>query len=198
MFLNIIVGQSKNLIKVSEQIIPMEHLGYLIFSTFWLLLPAGIANMGPVLFKWLSFLNYPIDFNKKFRKKPIFGKNKTFRGFFVGIILAIVFVHLQDLVIGGYYDLFNPYLYIVGFLLGFGALFGDLVASFFKRQLNIKPGKPLVPFDQLDWVAGALVFVSFYVPLSWITVITGLILFGLLHPLINLVGYALKIKKNKF
>ena len=169
----------------------------------WFFLPAAIANMSPVLFKWINFLNYPIDLNKTFLKKPIFGKNKTFRGFFFGIIMAILFAYIQVLL----YPISKPISLInynqinfilLGFLLGFGALFGDLIKSFIKRQLNIEPGKSLVPLDQIDWIIGSIVFIFAYIQLSSIQIITAVIMLGLLHPVINILGYLLKIKKNKF
>ena len=67
----------------------------IIIQTFWLLLPAGFANMAPVLFKWIPLMNYPVDYNKKFRDKPVFGKNKTYRGFLFGILIAILVVFIQ-------------------------------------------------------------------------------------------------------
>ena len=155
----------------------------MIIELFWLLLPAGIANMSPVLFKSINFLKFPVDFNKKFRKKPIFGKNKTYRGFFFGILMAIITVHIETLLgVDNFVGFSNPLL--LGLLLGFGALFGDLIKSFFKRQLNIKPGKPFIPFDQLDWVLGSLIFVSFYYTLTAQIWIVSLILFGLIKILL--------------
>ena len=171
----------------------------LIIETFWLLLPAGIANMSPVLFKWVPVLQTPVDFGRKFRNKPVFGRNKTYRGLLFGILAAILTVWLQKIIgLPSLVDYAAINVIILGALLGGGALAGDLVKSFLKRQRGIKPGKQWVPFDQLDWIIGALIFVSFYIPLSLTQVITGLILFGILHPIINLIGYALKIKKNKF
>ncbi|MBW2973127.1 CDP-archaeol synthase [Candidatus Woesearchaeota archaeon] len=175
----------------------------LIISVFWFLLPAGIANMSPVLFKWLPFLAVPVDFNKKFRKKPIFGKNKTWRGLVCGTIIAILIVYLQKLLYPymqsySLVDYSTTNVFLLGFLLGFGALLGDLVESFVKRQRNTAPGKSWPPWDQIDWIIGALLFSSFLVALSVSEIIIAFVLFGLLHPLINLLGYALRIKKNKF
>jgi len=174
-----------------------------IISVFWLFLPAGIANMSPVLFKWLPILKTPVDFNKKFRKKPVFGKNKTWRGLFCGTLVAILIVYLQKLL----YPYMQSYslvdytainVFLLGFLLGFGALLGDLIESFVKRQRNTAPGKSWPPWDQLDWIIGALILVSFLVPLTVSEISIALILFGLLHPLMNVIGYALRIKKNRF
>lgn len=175
----------------------------LLIKTFWLLLPAGIANMAPVLFKWVPLLDYPIDLNLKFREKPLFGKNKTYRGFLFGTLIAIVIVYLQQL----FYlqtksitliDYSKINIFLLGFSLGFGALFGDLIKSFFKRQIGIDSGKHWIPFDQIDWIIGAFIFMIFYIPISLKYFWVAIIFFGLLHPIINLIGYYLGIKKNKF
>jgi len=174
-----------------------------LIKIFWFLLPAAIANMSPVLFKCLPFFNYPIDNGMTFRGKRLFGKNKTFRGVIFATLMAILVVYLQII----FYDqavqitLFNyskinPIL--LGFLFGFGALFGDLIESFFKRQLEIQSGKSWPPFDQIDWVIGSLIFAAFYISISWEIALTSMVLFGILHPIVNLMGYYLGIKNNKF
>ncbi|MCU0642544.1 MAG: CDP-archaeol synthase [archaeon] len=160
----------------------------------WLFLPAGFANMAPVLFKNINFLNYPIS-------KKLFGEHKTYRGFFFGILLAVLAAYALSwsakFVFTGYdYGFLSPM--ILGLLLGFGALFGDLVKSFFKRRAGIMPGKSWMPWDQIDWIIGAMILVNFYIIFSWQINLTILIVFGLAHPIINYAGYLFKIKKNKF
>lgn len=39
----------------------------ILLQTFWLFLPAGFANMAPVLFKWFPFFGYPVDFGIQLR-----------------------------------------------------------------------------------------------------------------------------------
>jgi CDP-2,3-bis-(O-geranylgeranyl)-sn-glycerol synthase len=39
----------------------------------------------------------------------------------------------------------------------FGALFGDIIESFFKRRLGKERGENWIPFDQLDFIVGALI-----------------------------------------
>jgi len=171
-------------------------------QTLWLMVPGIFADMTPVFFSKVNFLNYPLDFNKKLNNKPIFGKNKTFRGLILGILVAILIAYLQFYLIR--YDFFSKIsllnyenFLLIGFLLGFGALFGDLVKSFFKRQFNIKPGKAWIPFDQIDSFIGAFVFLSFYYipPLS--VIITAFILSLILHFLIPYLGYLLKIRNAR-
>lgn len=163
-------------------------------QVLWLLLPAGFANMAPVLFKKINFLGCPVN-------ERLFGMHKTYRGFFFGILLAMLSACLLNwssgFVFGNYaYLSFNPA--ILGILLGFGALFGDLAKSFFKRMRRIKPGKSWVPWDQIDWVVGALIFASFYIPLGLKMNLFALIVLSLLHPIVNYIGYLIRIKRNKF
>lgn len=169
----------------------------LIFKIIWFLLPAGAANIAPVLVQKINFLNYPIDGGKLFLGEPVLGKNKTWRGLFFGILAAIIIVNLQDYT--NFFDLNSFYNnFILGFLFGFGSLFGDIVKSFFKRRFKISSGTMWVPFDQVDWVLGALVFSSFIFSLGWKFWLVSILIGGVLHPIINMLGYLLKIKKNKF
>ena len=112
------------------------HKSFLFFilKCIYLMLPAYFANMSPVIFKKINFLDYPVDFNKKISGQPIFGRNKTFRGFFFGVISAIVIAYLQFLLYNA--DFFNKLSFtdynnwiLFGFLMGFGALAGDLAKS---------------------------------------------------------------------
>ncbi|MDP3901727.1 MAG: CDP-archaeol synthase [bacterium] len=163
---------------------------------FWTFLPAGVANMAPVFVKKVQFLNSPIDFNLTFGGKRIFGDNKTWRGLIVGIMLAIVAVILQNVIYPPAFP--TPNAIVWGFLLGGGALIGDLIKSFFKRRLNIAPGHILPVADQIDWIIGALVFTSFVHGWSWQVWVCAIVVFGVLHPLVNLAGYWMNIKENKF
>lgn len=175
----------------------------IILKTIWFFLPAACANMAPVIFNRLPFLNFPLDFNIRLNNKPLLGKNKTWRGLLVGIIFAIIIVYFQK----AFYletgflniiDYSQINIILFGFLSGFGALFGDAFKSFFKRRLNIAPGTIWAPFDQLDWIIGANIFISFYIFLEFKYVLTSIIILTILHPIINLIGYKLKLKNNKF
>lgn len=174
-----------------------------ILGIFWLLLPAGVANMAPVFVKRLDFLNIPVDGGKKLNGKEILGAHKTFRGFFFGILAGIIIAYIQTIYYPFTkifslidYSTTNPAL--LGFLLGLGALVGDSVKSFFKRQIGIKSGQEWWFFDQVDWVVGAFVLLTLYYQFSFGIYILGIIVMGGMHPLVNLLGYYLGIKKNKF
>ena len=176
----------------------------LILQCFYFMLPAYFANMAPVIVKNIfNKLKVPIDFNKKINNKPVFGRNKTFRGLIFGVLFAIVTAYLQFLLHSNniFVDIsivdYSNWLSI-GFLLGFGAIFGDLVESFVKRRMDYKPGKAFVPFDQLDFVIGALIFVAPLVVLSLNKVIIILILSFILHMIVNHIAYYTGIRNEKW
>lgn len=176
----------------------------LILQCFYLMLPAYFANMAPVIVKNIfNKLKVPIDFNKKINNKPVFGRNKTFRGLIFGVLFAIVIAYLQFLLHSNniFVDIsivdYSNWLSI-GFLLGFGAIFGDLVESFVKRRMDYKPGKAFVPFDQLDFVVGALIFVVPLVVLSLNKILVILLLSFVLHIIVNHLAFYLKIRKEKW
>ena len=67
-----------------------------ILAITYFLAPGGIANMAPVLGKKLfPSLAMPIDGGKLWKGKPLFGKNKTWRGLLLGIIVGVFIFFLQ-------------------------------------------------------------------------------------------------------
>jgi CDP-2,3-bis-(O-geranylgeranyl)-sn-glycerol synthase len=178
-----------------------------IFIVFWFFAPAGFANVcafasGKI--PWVKNFSYPIDFYKKFRGNRILGDHKTFRGFIFAIIGSVCIVYLQTLLYNNFvflrqissfnYNTINPFLF--GFLSGFGALAGDSIKSFFKRQMNIPPGKSWVPFDQIDYILGGLLFTSLYIRLSFYQYLLLFFLWFLLHPIVTLIGWLMKLKEE--
>ena len=180
-----------------------ESFVFFILKCFYLMLPAYFANMAPVIMKKIDLFAFPIDFDRQLNKKPIFGRNKTFRGFVFGIIFSIAISGLQFLLYSSdafknisFFDYQNWIL--LGFLLGLGALTGDLIKSFFKRRLNIEPGHKFVPFDQTDFVLGALLFVTAFFDLTVKIFLTSLIMSFILHIIVNHIAFYLKIRKEKW
>ena len=148
-------------------------------------------------------LAIPIDFNKTINNKPVLGRNKTFRGIIFGVIFAVIAAYLQSLFYNkeffGDISFFNYQNWLLfGFLMGIGALTGDLVKSVFKRRLGIKPGEKFVPFDQTDFVIGALIFIMPIFDLTLTIFLTSLFLSFILHIIINHIAYYLKIRNEKW
>lgn len=159
----------------------------LIVNAIIFILPAYCANATPVI----AGGGFPIDFGRKFVDgKPIFGKNKTFRGFFVGLFIGTSVGLLESAI-------FN-YSIFFGLLLSLGALFGDLAGAFVKRRLGISPGNLLPIVDQVDFVAGALVFSLLLSSpaLSWGLALTILLITPPIHLVTNFVAYRLGLKRN--
>ena len=176
----------------------------LIVKAFYFMLPAYFANMAPVIVKRLfKNLAIAIDSGRRFGNKPILGSNKTWRGLVFGIIFAIVISFLQFLFYNNniFADIslvdYSNWL-LFGFLMGFGALLGDMTKSFFKRRLGYAPGKPFIPFDQLDFVVGALLFTYPLVKLPIGLVITTILLSFFLDIAVNHISYYLKIRNEKW
>lgn len=159
----------------------------------WFFVPAAAANSIPVvaskvnpLKKWTT----PMDFDKKWHGKPVFGPNKTWRGLFVGVALACVLAALQ-------YQVWLPpeladkslgFMVILGGTMGLGALIGDALESFFKRRIGRNPGQSWFPFDQIDYVLGGIIFSLPFVRLSLQTYAWILILYFSIH-LLTVYGF---------
>lgn len=177
----------------------------LILKAFYFCLPAYLANMSPVIINKigiLKFLNKPIDAGKVWAGKPILGKGKTWRGLVAGVIVAVAVAWLQKIL--AYYhplsainivDFDQVSFFLFGFLGGLGAMLGDTVKSFFKRRAGIASGKAWPVFDQLDFVAGYFIFVYLLAQPPVEIIVTAFLITLILHPLTNIIGYALKIKK---
>ncbi len=182
----------------------MNSILFFLLRCIYLTLPGIAANMAPVLvknyFKWMA---KPIDFGKSVRRHRIFGDNKTIRGGVFGILFSIAVTFAQFLLYDriflralSFFDYGSDWL-AAGFLIGLGVVVGDLVNSFIKRRVGLKPGKPFIPFDQLNSLVGALIFIMpIYVP-SLEVIFTLLILAFILHIGINLLGYFIGLKKTK-
>lgn len=168
----------------------------------YFMLPAYLANMAPVILKKIiPKLAFPLDFNKTLNNKPIFGKNKTFRGLVFAIIFAIIISFLQFYFFD-YFKEISIYNYqnwlLFGFLMGFGAIFGDLIESFIKRRLNKEPGQRFIPWDQLDFTIGSLLFASIVYTPSLNIIIACLIISFVGHILVNHSAYYLRLRKEKW
>ena len=89
-------------------------------------------------------------------------------------------------------------IYLFGFLFGFGGMVGDLVKSFFKRRLNIAPGKSFIPWDQIDCALGGLVFGRIVWAYTLNFAISIIIITFFIHITIRYMAYFLGINKTKW
>lgn len=165
------------------------------WKLFWVMLPAGIANMiPPMAVKLWPKWNTPIDMGKSWNGKRIFGDHKTVRGFVTGILAAeIVFLLLKNITIR---EVNHPLPWYFGTIMGIGALSGDAIKSFFKRRLNIPSGVSWFPWDQTDWFFGIVVVSLPWVIFNWVEVLVMLTVGLFLHLLFKVLGYLLKLNKT--
>jgi CDP-2,3-bis-(O-geranylgeranyl)-sn-glycerol synthase len=168
----------------------------LILKSLYFFLPAYLANMSPVLFRWLPFFDKPLH-------SGWFGAHKTWRGLFLGAVVGIlVFLLQQYAYVQGFTGLalidYGGFSWVFGGVLGLGALLGDLTESFFKRRKGIAAGKSWIPWDQLDFVLGGIIFGGiFYVPAAEVMLLLILIS-PPLHFAVNYLGYLMGIRKSKW
>src|SRR3990172_11396126 len=157
----------------------------LVVEAFKFIFPAYCANAAPVL----AGGGLPMDFGKNFFDgRRVFGKNKTFRGFFFGLAIGGL-VGLTEYFLFGYpllFSLFSP----------LGALLGDLTGAFLKRRLDIAPGGLLPIVDQVDFVVGAVLFSLPLGIVSWELAVTVMLVTPPIHLFTNFVAYKLKLKSN--
>ena len=92
----------------------------------------------------------------------------------------------------------------VFFLLSFGALFGDMTASFIKRRSQLKRGDKSPLLDMFDFIGMALLLSFIFANewlMSWILdgyvpLFTLLIATPILHRGVNIIGYKLGVKNE--
>lgn len=169
----------------------MNGVLYRLVQLSYLMLPAYAANMAPPLVKYWRGWNRPIA-------PRHLGNHKTIVGFVAGVCAGVGTAFVQSRIgwsgaLVGHYDWLA-----IGLRLGIGAMAGDSAKSFAKRRLGIPPGAPWIPFDQLDFAAGALLLLAPRLPLSILD-------YGLIvavsaggHIAVNHVAYGLGIRDTRW
>ena len=176
---------------------------------------AGVVNSIFCKLDVLKSLKKPLDFNKKINGKRIFGDNKTWKGLLGYIFFNIIFMILVGIIYKAcnienlnffYINHKNTLVFniFVGALLGlFYALF-ELPNSFMKRRLDIKPGKTIkgpkkyffIFLDQADSVFGVALVVWMFYPIGIKVYLLYILVGAVTHLLINMLLYALHLRKN--
>jgi CDP-2,3-bis-(O-geranylgeranyl)-sn-glycerol synthase len=161
------------------------EIATLIIEALKFIFPAYCANAVPVIVGG----GPPLDLGRNFFDgKPIFGKNKTFRGFFFGLAIGVTVGSAESILFG------YPLLFSV--LSPLGALMGDLAGAFLKRRLGIAPGGLLPVIDQIDFAIGAILFSLPLTIIYWELAIAVIIITAPIHLFTNFLAYKLKLKNN--
>ena len=180
------------------------------FIVLWIMMPAYLANTIAVI----TGGRFPIDQGKKLGDgNRILGDGKTWSGLLGGTIGGIIVGYLQlnfgnsiiDGIAGTNSETFwgdTPFL--IFFLLAFGALFGDLTASFFKRRQNLNRGDKYPLLDMYDFIVMSLLL-TFILGGGWlqtwifdgnVSLFTLLIATPILHRGVNIIGFKIGLKNE--
>ena len=177
----------------------MDILGVVV-TAVWAMLPAYVPNNAAVL----AGGGKPIDGGRKLGDRRILGDGKTRRGTVVGTAAGLGLALLLSAIAPTVSDLVGTQLptfpIVAGLGLAFGAMLGDIAASFLKRRTGRERGAAFPGLDQLDFVVGALACVWVLAP-AWTeatftlpVLLVVLVLTPLLHILTNVGAYAVGLK----
>ncbi len=180
------------------------------FIVLWIMMPAYLSNT----FAVITGGKFPIDQGKIHSDgNRILGDGKTWSGLIGGTFGGLVIGYLQishgNIVIDTIansknYNFWGENSLAIIFLLAFGALLGDMTASFFKRRKKLNRGDKSPLLDMFDFIGMALFLTLVFDPLwlkSWILdgyapLFTLLVATPILHRGVNIIGYKLGIKNE--
>ena len=194
---------------LQSSIAMIEKMIHTVLLAIWFFLPAGVANAAPILAARLPLLrrlNSPMDFGLSWKGARLLGSHKTWRGFIIGVLLATVtFWFEQRLVVQ---NAFFAYIandtwtltllpvWALGPLLGLGALLGVAVKSFFKRRSGVAPGESWFPYDQIDFILGAMALSALSVAAPLAVYVAALVVWTLIQLGAQYTGHWLGIKER--
>jgi CDP-2,3-bis-(O-geranylgeranyl)-sn-glycerol synthase len=150
-------------------------------ETIYLYLPAYLANAAPVI----AGGGNPLDGGRIWRDgRPLLGSHKTVRGTLAGVIVGTVVGLVQMMPLRG-------------FLLAIGTIGGDIIVSFLKRRIDLKPGAPFPVADQLGFIIVAVVLASVVPPpTTWERVVAIVVATIPIHFVSNFFAWILKLKSH--
>jgi CDP-2,3-bis-(O-geranylgeranyl)-sn-glycerol synthase len=172
----------------------------LIVSALWAMLPAYVPNNVAVV----AGGGRPIDGGRTWKGRRLLGDGKTWRGTAAGTVAGVTLAALLNAVnpavsaaVGVSLPRFPP---VVAVTLAFGAMLGDIVASFLKRRSGRQRGAPAPGLDQLDFVVMSLALTALAAP-AWFgatfplpALAVVLVATPVFHVATNAVGYVLGVK----
>ncbi len=174
-----------------------------VYLTFPLMI-AGILHMIVVKTNVLPALTKPIHVR-------LFGANKTWRGLLLMPFFGVIGVY-TTLAIYPWQDLLSvripsefPFPVVLGLSLGFAYVLFELPNSFLKRRMGVQPGAPATRYksvffmlDHLDSALGCCFVYSFVLSVPVLTILITLAIAPTIHVVVNLVLWAIGVRKAKF
>jgi len=166
----------------------------------WAMLPAYVPNNAAVL----AGGGRPIDGGRTWGDSRLLGDGKTWRGTAVGtlagVALAVALNALRPAATDALGVTLPEFPLVAMFTLAFGAMLGDVLASFLKRRTGRERGAAFPLVDQLDFVVVALALTALAVP-GWFgdtftlpVLVAVVVLTPALHLLTNGIAYVLGLK----
>jgi CDP-2,3-bis-(O-geranylgeranyl)-sn-glycerol synthase len=166
----------------------------------WVMLPAYVPNNVAVV----AGGGRPIDGGRTWGDRRLLGDGKTWRGTAAGTLAGVALAVVLNAINPGATDFlgvslptFPPAAMVA---LAFGAMLGDILASFLKRRTGRQRGAAFPLVDQLDFVVVALALTAVVAP-AWFgatftldVVVAILVITPLLHVLTNGIAYLLGLK----
>lgn len=160
-------------------------------SAVVLVLPMYFANSTAMLFGGST----PLDLGyKAWDKRPWLGKGKTFKGTFFGVFFGTLSAVIISYLVPETTALMTPNYVLLGFLVSVGAIVGDIAKSFAKRRMHFESGAEVFGLDQLDFLAGGLIFGWLLFQPTWEQVLFLAVVTVIVHKVANLIAFRAKLK----
>lgn len=195
--------ESGDLLAVPRNLLEMNRFLSIVVRAFWAMLPAYVPNNAAVLADGST----PIDGGRTWRENRLLGDGKTWRGTVLGTACGLAFALVLNRLnrrVTNVLGISLPRFGRSALTLSLGAMVGDIVASFYKRQSGRERGAPVLGLDQLDFVLGALSLTALVSP-TWFrrvfrlpVLVVVLLVTPLLHLGTNLVAYLLGLKDEPY
>lgn len=190
-------------------IMAMHELLQTSLLAIWFFMPAGVANAAPIFAAKLPFIDRfsaPLDFGLHIGGERVLGSHKTWRGLVAGILVATLTLWLQQRavehsafltsVVTTQWSFTLLPTWLLGPLLGLGALGGDAVESFLKRRNHIPAGESWFPYDQIDYIIGAAALSALVVVPPLAVYAAALFIWACIHLISTNIGFWLGLKER--
>jgi CDP-archaeol synthase len=154
-----------------------------------LLVLVGLANALPVLAKKIlgTAFAWPLDGGATlWDGGPLFGHSKTIRG----VVVALLGTPLVAVLMGLGWEL--------GLLIAASAMAGDLLSSFIKRRLALPPSSQARGLDQIPESLFPFVAARWLVPVSWMDVLIGTVIFVIAELVVSRILYRLNLRDRPY
>lgn len=196
----------------------MSFLAEMYISLFPVII-AGALNMAWCKSRYFSKLQRPMDNGIVCRDgERLFGDNKTWKGFVGMIVFSMLTNVLWGLVCRAnifleshhylYVDHENTVVFnlVSGFLIGSAYVLFELPNSFMKRRFKIVPGRMakglkavfFVILDQADSIFGCVLVIAVLYPMPLTFYLLYVAVGAVTHIAMNVLLYAMKLRKNVF